>query len=173
MNYFSSNRESCRVNSCMICSTKDNYMYDLFVLELGQVARHDVLPDWEGLRPYVRFPCYLKYLPWRSSSFLHQKVATFLLVEQLELACYISAAFLRAHRMTRHHIREFIGSLPPTFPILLFCPISKQHMRDCPNQVFIYSSLSCAAYILFRTLYLRRLHCNWAFSSSVEFKLLD
>lgn len=97
-------------------------MHDLFALGLEQVARHDVLPDWEGLRHYVRFPRYLKYLPWRSSSFLHQKVATFLLVEQLELACYISAAFLRAHRMTRHHLREFIGNLPPTFPILLYLP---------------------------------------------------
>ncbi len=58
---------------------------------------------------HVHFPHYLKYLHWRSASSLSQKVSTFLLVTRLELACYISAAFLRAHRVTRDQLRAFIG----------------------------------------------------------------
>jgi hypothetical protein len=74
-----------------------------------QVVNHAVLQDWEGLRPYVSFPRYLRYLSWRSHAFLPERVSTFFLLQQLELACYISAAFLLAHRMTRNHLRGFIG----------------------------------------------------------------
>ncbi|KAG0575636.1 hypothetical protein KC19_5G019200 [Ceratodon purpureus] len=76
---------------------------------LDQVENHSVLPDWEGLRSHVRFPRYLKYLSWRSTSLLSRRASTFFLVQRLELACYIAAAFLRAHRMTRNHLRDFIG----------------------------------------------------------------
>ncbi|KAG0600449.1 hypothetical protein M758_11G035100 [Ceratodon purpureus] len=76
---------------------------------LDKVVHHAVLQDWEGLGPYVSFPRYLRYLSWRSNSFLPKRLSTFFLLQQLELACYISAAFLRAHRMTRNHLRGFIG----------------------------------------------------------------
>lgn len=76
---------------------------------LDQVENHSALPDWDGLRPHVRFPRYLKYLSWRSTSLLPRRASTFFLIQRLELACYIAAAFLRAHRMTRSHLRDFIG----------------------------------------------------------------
>jgi len=76
---------------------------------LVQVNNNAKLQDWEGLRPHVSFPRYLRYLSWRSTSLLTRRASTFFLLHQLELACYIAAAFLRAHRMTRNHLRAFIG----------------------------------------------------------------
>lgn len=76
---------------------------------LDSVMRGDVLLDWNGLQPHVQFPCYLKNLHLRNSKFVPKKLLNFLVVERLELGCYISAAFLRAHRIARCHLREFIG----------------------------------------------------------------
>lgn len=75
-----------------------------------QVKHHTALQDWEGLRPHIHFPGYLKYFSWRSTSVLPRRASTYFLIQQLELACYIAAAFLRAHRMTRNHLRDFIGT---------------------------------------------------------------
>lgn len=71
---------------------------------LDQVENYSGLQDWEGLRSHVRFSWYLEYL-----SLLPRRASTFFLIAQLEFACYIAAAFLRAHRMTRNYLRDFIG----------------------------------------------------------------
>eukprot|EP00249_Psilotum_nudum_P020794 c27850_g1_i1 orf=499-4035(-) len=76
---------------------------------LDLVVKHEPLLDWKGLDPHVHFPNYLKYLQLRNWNLLPKKLLTFLIVGRLELACYISAAFLRAHRSARHQLREFIG----------------------------------------------------------------
>lgn len=73
---------------------------------IDMVASHETLLDWKGLEAYVQFPSYFKYLQMR---FLPQKLVTIFTVERLELACYICAAFLRAHRIARRQLREFIG----------------------------------------------------------------
>ncbi|KAL3682883.1 hypothetical protein R1sor_000905 [Riccia sorocarpa] len=73
---------------------------------LDQVARHEPVTDWNGLKPYVHFPHYLK---WRSSSLLPHRLLSYFSVVRLELGCYIAAAFLRAHRQARRQLREFIG----------------------------------------------------------------
>eukprot|EP00252_Welwitschia_mirabilis_P008895 TRINITY_DN21146_c0_g1_i2.p1 TRINITY_DN21146_c0_g1~~TRINITY_DN21146_c0_g1_i2.p1 ORF type:complete len:1146 (+),score=210.80 TRINITY_DN21146_c0_g1_i2:272-3709(+) len=70
------------------------------------VASHELLLDWKGLEAHVQFPAYFRYLKLRM---LPQKLVTFFTVERLELACYICAAFLRAHRIARRHLREFLG----------------------------------------------------------------
>ncbi|KAH9316487.1 hypothetical protein KI387_025114, partial [Taxus chinensis] len=73
---------------------------------IDMIASHKALLDWKVLKTYVRFPSYFKYLQIR---FLPQKLVTFFTVQRLELACYIAAAFLRAHRIARRQLREFIG----------------------------------------------------------------
>lgn len=73
---------------------------------IDMVASHEILLDWKGLETHVQLPSYFKYLQMR---FLPQKLVTIFTVERLELACYICAAFLRAHRIARRQLREFIG----------------------------------------------------------------
>lgn len=73
---------------------------------IDMVASHKTLLDWKGLETHVQFPSYFKYLEMR---FLPQRLVTFFTVERLELACYICAAFLRAHRVARRQLHEFIG----------------------------------------------------------------
>ncbi|EFJ32010.1 hypothetical protein SELMODRAFT_267115 [Selaginella moellendorffii] len=75
---------------------------------LDRVAKQDVLSDWSGVHPHVHCPSYLKHLQ-TGNFFLPQKLLTYLVVERLELSCYISAAFLRAHLLVRRHLRAFIG----------------------------------------------------------------
>lgn len=84
---------------------------------IDMVASHETLLDWKGLETHVQFPSYFKYLHMR---FLPQKLVTIFTVERLELACYICAAFLRAHRIARRQLREFIGkriSLQPVYAL--------------------------------------------------------
>ncbi|XP_078441109.1 sodium proton exchanger, putative (NHX7) (SOS1) isoform X3 [Wolffia australiana] len=66
----------------------------------------DSLCDWKGLKAYVHFPSYYKFL---QLSRLPQRVVTYFIVERLESACYICAAFLRAHRIARMKLHEFLG----------------------------------------------------------------
>eukprot|EP01018_Ginkgo_biloba_P028675 Gb_12290 [translate_table: standard] len=73
---------------------------------LDMLVSHEALLDWKGLEAHVRFPSYFKYLQMR---FLPHKLVTFFTVGRLELACYICAAFLRAHRIAQRQLREFIG----------------------------------------------------------------
>lgn len=73
---------------------------------IDMVVSHETLLDWKGLEAHVQFPSFFKYLRMR---FLPQKLVTIFTVERLELACYICAAFLRAHRIARRQLNEFIG----------------------------------------------------------------
>ena len=65
------------------------------------------LCDWNGLKPNVHFPNYYKFL---QTSTFPRKLVTYFTVERLESACYISAAFLRAHRIAREQLHDFIGN---------------------------------------------------------------
>ncbi|XP_024361415.1 sodium/hydrogen exchanger 8 isoform X2 [Physcomitrium patens] len=96
---------------------------------LDKVKHHTALQDWEGLRPHIHFPGYLKYFSWRSTSVLPRRASTYFLIQQLELACYIAAAFLRAHRMTRNHLRDFIGESEVTEAVIQESEAQAQHAR--------------------------------------------
>ncbi|KAK6921584.1 hypothetical protein RJ641_012091 [Dillenia turbinata] len=74
--------------------------------EAIDAVAHGPLCDWNGLKAHVRFPRYYKFL---QTSTLPQKLVTYFTVERLESACYICAAFLRAHRFARRQLHEFIG----------------------------------------------------------------
>ncbi|XP_057996548.1 sodium/hydrogen exchanger 8 [Hevea brasiliensis] len=54
------------------------------------------LCDWKGLKANVHFPSYYRLL---QASICPQKLVTYFIVGRLESACYICAAFLRAHRI--------------------------------------------------------------------------
>ncbi|CAK7326876.1 unnamed protein product [Dovyalis caffra] len=75
--------------------------------EAIDLASHEPLCDWKGLRSNVHFPSYYKLL---QASIIPRKMVTFFTVERLESACYICAAFLRAHRIARRQLHDFIGS---------------------------------------------------------------
>ncbi|KAM0964342.1 hypothetical protein ACFX2C_020402 [Malus domestica] len=70
------------------------------------LVSRDPLCDWKGLKAHVRFPNYYKFL---QTSIFPQKLVTYLTVERLESACYICASFLRAHRIARQELHDFIG----------------------------------------------------------------
>ncbi|XP_075518645.1 sodium/hydrogen exchanger 7 isoform X4 [Primulina tabacum] len=67
----------------------------------------EALCDWKGLKSYVNIPKYSKIL---RSTIIPQKLVTLFAVERLESACYICAAFLRAHRIARRQLHDFIGN---------------------------------------------------------------
>ncbi|CAA6664256.1 unnamed protein product [Spirodela intermedia] len=74
--------------------------------EAMDLVPHEPLCDWRGLKTHVNFPSYYRFL---QISRLPQRVVTYFTVERLESACYICAAFLRAHRIARRQLHEFIG----------------------------------------------------------------
>uniref|UniRef100_A0A5B7A4E3 Cyclic nucleotide-binding domain-containing protein n=1 Tax=Davidia involucrata TaxID=16924 RepID=A0A5B7A4E3_DAVIN len=74
--------------------------------EAIDMVSHEPLSDWKGLKANVHFPNYYKYL---QTSICPQKLVTYFTVERLESACYICAAFLRAHRIARQQLHDFIG----------------------------------------------------------------
>lgn len=76
------------------------------------LASHEPLCDWKGLKEHVNFPSYYKFL---QTSICPPKLVTYFTVERLETACYICAAFLRAHRIARHQLLEFIGNIIFTY----------------------------------------------------------
>lgn len=75
--------------------------------EALDLVSDEPLCDWKGLKAYVHFPNYYKFL---QTSICPQKLVTYFTVERLESACYICAAFLRAHRIARQQLHDFIGS---------------------------------------------------------------
>ena len=79
----------------------------LSVEESIDLAATEPLCDWKGLEANVHFPSYYKFL---QSSLFPPKLVTFFTVERLESACYICAAFLRAHRIARQQLHDFIGN---------------------------------------------------------------
>ncbi|CAJ2677747.1 sodium/hydrogen exchanger 8 isoform X2 [Trifolium pratense] len=78
----------------------------LSVEESIDLASSEPLCDWKGLKSNVNFPSYYKFL---QSSMFPPKLVTYFTVERLESACYICAAFLRAHRIARQQLHDFIG----------------------------------------------------------------
>ncbi|XP_057733242.1 sodium/hydrogen exchanger 7-like [Arachis stenosperma] len=78
----------------------------LSVEEAIDLASHEPLCDWKGLKSNVHFPNYYKFL---QSSMLRPKLVTYFTVERLESACNICAAFLRAHRVAPQQLHDFIG----------------------------------------------------------------
>ncbi|XP_058731195.1 sodium/hydrogen exchanger 8-like [Vicia villosa] len=78
----------------------------LSVEESIDLASSEPLCDWKGLKANVSIPNYYKFL---QSSMFPPKLVTYFTVERLESACYICAAFLRAHRIARQQLHDFIG----------------------------------------------------------------
>ncbi|XP_010527835.1 PREDICTED: sodium/hydrogen exchanger 7 isoform X2 [Tarenaya hassleriana] len=74
--------------------------------EAIDLVSDEPLRDWRGLKPHVHFPNYYRFLQTRISP---RKLVTYFTVERLESACYISAAFLRAHRIARQQLHDFLG----------------------------------------------------------------
>uniref|UniRef100_A0A6N2MJ12 Cation/H+ exchanger transmembrane domain-containing protein n=1 Tax=Salix viminalis TaxID=40686 RepID=A0A6N2MJ12_SALVM len=74
--------------------------------EAIDLASQERLCDWKGLQSIVHFPSYYKLL---QASIFPQKMVTYFTVERLESACYICAAFLRAHKIARRQLHDFIG----------------------------------------------------------------
>ncbi|BAT74234.1 hypothetical protein LR48_Vigan252s004700 [Vigna angularis] len=78
----------------------------LSVEEAIDLASSESLCDWKGLKSNVHFPSYYKFL---QSNMFPPKLVTYFTVQRLESACYICAAFLRAHRIARQQLHDFIG----------------------------------------------------------------
>ncbi|GKU97561.1 hypothetical protein SLEP1_g10697 [Rubroshorea leprosula] len=74
--------------------------------EAIDVASHEPLCDWKGLKAIVNFPNYYKFLQTRM---FPQKLVTYFTVKRRESACYICAAFLRAHRIAQRQLHDFLG----------------------------------------------------------------
>ncbi|KAL5554424.1 hypothetical protein UlMin_041825 [Ulmus minor] len=74
--------------------------------EALDLVSNEPLCDWKGLKARVHFPNYYKFL---QRSICPQKLVTYFTVERLESACYICASFLRAHRIARQQLHDFIG----------------------------------------------------------------
>lgn len=74
--------------------------------EALDLVSHKALCDWKGLSSYVNIPNYYKFF---QTSIVPQKLVMYFTVERLESACYICAAFLRAHRIAQQQLHEFIG----------------------------------------------------------------
>ncbi|RXH79113.1 hypothetical protein DVH24_040260 [Malus domestica] len=74
--------------------------------EAIDLVSREPLSDWKGLKAHVHFPNYCKFL---QTSICPRKLVTYFTVERLESACYICAAFLRAHRNARQQLHDFIG----------------------------------------------------------------
>ncbi|KAB2624101.1 sodium/hydrogen exchanger 8 [Pyrus ussuriensis x Pyrus communis] len=74
--------------------------------EAIDLVSREPLCDWNGLKAHVHFPNYYKFL---QTSVFPQKLVTYFTVERLESACYICASFLRAHRIARQQLHDFIG----------------------------------------------------------------
>uniref|UniRef100_A0A2P2LR68 SOS1 n=1 Tax=Rhizophora mucronata TaxID=61149 RepID=A0A2P2LR68_RHIMU len=78
------------------------------VEEAIDLASHEPLCDWKGLKQHVNFPSYYKFL---QSGIFPAKLVTYFTVQRLESACYICAAFLRAHRIAQRQLYDFIGKI--------------------------------------------------------------
>ncbi|XP_074309066.1 sodium/hydrogen exchanger 7 isoform X2 [Silene latifolia] len=74
--------------------------------EALDLVAHEPLCDWKGLKQNVNFPNYYKFL---QGSAFPKKLVTFFTVERLEAGCYTCAAFLRAHKIARRQLHDFIG----------------------------------------------------------------
>ncbi|CAN1226981.1 Sodium/hydrogen exchanger 7 [Linum grandiflorum] len=120
--------------------------------EAKDLAAHEPLCDWKVLETSVHFPSYYKVL---QAKFWPEKLVTCIAVLMLGPACYISAAFLRAHRVAQQKLldrfgdsdaastvinesdaegedaREFLEKVRVTFPQVLYVV----NMRQVTNSV--------------------------------------
>ncbi|CAN0911536.1 Sodium/hydrogen exchanger 7 [Linum grandiflorum] len=120
--------------------------------EAKDLAAHEPLCDWKMLETSVHFPSYYKVL---EAKFWPEKLVTCIAVLMLGPACYISAAFLRAHRVAQQKLldrfgdsdaastvinesyaegedaREFLEKIRVTFPQVLYVI----NMRQATNSV--------------------------------------
>ena len=76
--------------------------------EAMDLVSRQPLCDWKGLKSNVQFPSYYRFL---QMSRLPRKLVTYFTVERLESGCYICAAFLRAHRIARRQLHDFLGNI--------------------------------------------------------------
>ena len=76
--------------------------------EAMDLVSRQTLCDWKGLKSNVQFPNYYRFL---QMSRLPRKLVTYFTVERLESGCYICAAFLRAHRIARRQLHDFLGNI--------------------------------------------------------------
>ncbi|XP_008220964.1 PREDICTED: sodium/hydrogen exchanger 8 isoform X1 [Prunus mume] len=74
--------------------------------EAIDLVSDEPLCDWKGLKAHGHFPNYYKF---HKTSICPQKLVTYFTVQRLESACYICASFLRAHRIARQQLHDFIG----------------------------------------------------------------
>lgn len=74
--------------------------------EAMDVVSSEPLCDWKGLKSKVHFPKYYRFL---QMSRFPRRLITYFTVDRLESACYICSAFLRAHRIARRQLHDFIG----------------------------------------------------------------
>lgn len=75
--------------------------------EATDFAADEPLCDWKGLRSHVNFPSYFRFF---QRNIFPRKMVTYFTVQRLETGCYVCAAFLRAHRIARRQLYEFIGN---------------------------------------------------------------
>ncbi|GAB4848155.1 Son of sevenless 1 [Ancistrocladus abbreviatus] len=92
------------------------------------------LCDWKGLKANVHFPNYYRVL---QTSICPQKLVTFFTVERLESACYICAAFLRAHRIARRQLHDFIGDSEIASTVIIESEVEGEEARKFLEDVRI------------------------------------
>ncbi|PIA30112.1 hypothetical protein AQUCO_05700080v1 [Aquilegia coerulea] len=88
-----------------ISSTTANIMMQSVDEAMDSVS-YKALCDWNGLEAHVHFPSYYR-LP--QMKLCPEKLVTYFAVERLELGCHICSAFLRAHRIARRQLHDFLG----------------------------------------------------------------
>lgn len=89
------------------------------------------LCDWKGLQSSVQFPTHYRFLQMTR---LPRKLVTFFTVERLESGCCICAAFLRAHRIARRQLHDFIGKMFSNYFVVMFAstpPIANRMKSTC------------------------------------------
>lgn len=107
---------------------------------------YEALCDWKGLKSYVSMPNYSKFL---RSSIIPQKLVTLFAVERLESACYICAAFLRAHRIARQQLHDFIGkNYMWNITTKNYCIQRKLSLSDLDFKYFLYYVISKSCFPL-------------------------
>ncbi|KAJ3672840.1 hypothetical protein LUZ60_006214 [Juncus effusus] len=85
------------------------HIADILIPSVDEAMDHvstQPLNDWKGLQSAVHFPTHYRFL---QLSRLPPRIVTIITVKRLETGCCVSAAFLRAHRIARTQLNEFIG----------------------------------------------------------------
>lgn len=75
--------------------------------EAMDLVADEPICDWIGLKLHMNFPKYLRFL---QANIFPRKLITYFTVQRLETGCSICAAFLRAHRIARRRLHDFVGN---------------------------------------------------------------